>query len=169
MAGAALSLAGRLLDRWKNADGPATALLGLRAHLLGRGVMLLCAVALIATLPNDIRQFAFADGRTFIHLLAGLAAALCVTTLVVVGNRRKSLPLSIAGIALLGLEGMSFVAARDFVRLAYLKEHFSLTDVPVHPQWGMLTIFLVSMVAGLAFLVVLTVKVTRRAITAKVS
>lgn len=164
VAGAALVLAGILRSRWRGYDsGAAIRTLGMKGHLIGRLVTAVSAGALLATLPQDLLG-ALMAGPGKLFLMAGTGLAALATALVVLGARKQAAPLAIAGAILMVLEGILFAAARDFLRQAYLAPHFTFADVPVFEQWGMVGIFLASMVLGLTLIIVLTVKVSKGAI-----
>jgi hypothetical protein len=72
--------------------------------------------------------------------------------------------MAVLALVIVALEVASFAVLRDRVRLDYLAGHFALSDVPVRAQWGMFTVFVLSLLAGLALLVVVTRRVAARAI-----
>ncbi len=164
VAGAALVLVGILRSSWRGDDsGGAIGELGMRGHLIGRVVTVAAAFAVVTALPENLFSALMAGpGRLF--LMAGAGLAVLATALVVLGARKGSSPFAIVGMVLMTLEVMMFVAARDFLRQAYVASHFTFADVPMFEQWGMVGIFFTSMVAGLALLIVLTVKVSKGAI-----
>lgn len=164
VAGVSLVLAGILRSKWRGDNaGDYMSALGRNGLLMGRVVMASAAGALIATLPKELFD-ALWGGAGKIHLIVGVAIAVLGTGLVVMAFHKKSSVLAIVGAVLLVLEVAMFVGVRDLLRQEYLAPYFKLSDVPVHAQWGMFTIFVVSMGIGLAFLVVLTVKVSKTAI-----
>jgi len=46
--------------------------------------------------------------------------------------------------------------------MEYLRDFVALPEIPVHPQWGMLVLFAVTLVLGVAFTVFWLVRVVRR-------
>ncbi|MBN2718463.1 MAG: hypothetical protein JXX14_21645 [Deltaproteobacteria bacterium] len=164
VAGAALVLVGILRSKWRGDDaGVPIHELGMKGHLIGRVATLAAAGALISTLPKEFLDTLMAGpGKLFLIFGVGLAAL--STAMVVVAAQKKGTVFGIIGIVLMVLEVIMFIAVRDFLRQIYLAEFFKFEDVPVHEQWGMVGIFVASMVAGLALLIVLTVKVSKSAI-----
>ena len=165
VAGVALVLAGLYRSRWRGDDsGNAISSLGMKGHLIGRVVTLAAAGALVASLPKNVFDTAMAGpGKLF--LIIGIALAVLATGLTVLSALKKAAIFGVIGAVLLVLEVIMLAVTRDFVRQAYLQPHFNFTDVPVFEQWGMVGIFVTSMALGLALLIVLTVKVSRTAIT----
>ncbi|MBN2340583.1 MAG: hypothetical protein JXX29_07760 [Deltaproteobacteria bacterium] len=164
VGGAALVLMGIFRSKWRgNNSGDAAGSLGMRGLLLGRVITAAAAGALIAVLPKNLLSDTLV-GAGRVHLILGIALALLSTALLVLGAKKKNGLLAVVGTVLLVLEAAMFVVVRDMLRQQYLAPQFTLSDVSVHEQWGMFSIFAVSMVAGLAFLIVLTVKVSKTAI-----
>ena len=164
VAGAALVLAGVLRSKWRGDDsGKAIYDLGMKGHLIGRVATAAAAGALISTLPEaHFENLMAGHGKLF--LILGVVLAVLATALIVVAAKKKAAVFGIIGIVLMVLEAIMFITVRDFLRQIYVAEHFTFEDVPVFEQWGMVGIFVASMVAGLALLIVLTVKVSKTAI-----
>ena len=159
VGGLALILAGAYI---KN-GGPAMQL-GFRAYIIGRVIMAVAGAWLIAVLPERIRDLVFEGGAPTVHLTAGCGLALVAAVLAAAAYKKRSLRLGVVSAAVMLVEALSFVGLRDQVRIAYLADYFKMEEVPVHEQWGMFTLFAVTMVAGLAFLIVMTVKVSSNAV-----
>lgn len=165
VAGLALVLAGALLRRWRGDEqGAPMSALGLKSFVLGRVFTAGAAAALIATLPDAIREQVLSGGGETIHLAAGIGLAVVATIIGVLAARRGSVRLSVLAFVVMAVEVASFVVLRDRVRLDYLADHFALSDVPMNHQWGMFSIFAAALLVGLTFLIVMTYKVVTRAI-----
>jgi hypothetical protein len=102
-------------------------------------------------------------------LLAAGAAALGALAVVLGWRARGATRLRVPVLASVSLFGAMacLVVVRDLVRMEYLRPHFDLGRVAVHAQWGMFAIFAVSLVAGLALLIGLAVKVVPRIAVAR--
>ncbi|MBN2528945.1 MAG: hypothetical protein JXR76_21330 [Deltaproteobacteria bacterium] len=164
VAGAALVLVGILRSKWRGDDsGNAISDMGMKGHIIGRALTVAAAGGLAATLPKETFE-AMMAGPGKLFLAIGIVLAVLATVLVIVGAKKKMVLLPITGIVLMVLEVIMLVASRDFLRQEYLRPHFEFGHVPIFEQWGMVGIFVASMVAGLALLIVLTVKVSKNAI-----
>ena len=165
VAGAALVLVGIFRSKWRGDDsGHAITALGMKGHLIGRVVTLAAAGALVASMPTEIFGAAM-EGPARLFLMIGMVLGALATVLVVLSAKKKVALFGVIGAVLMVLEVIMLAVTRDFVRQAYLQPHFSFADVPVFDQWGMVGIFVSSLVLGLALLIVLTVKVSRTAIS----
>jgi hypothetical protein len=165
VAGAALVLVGIFRSKWREDNsGHTITALGMKGHLIGRLLTLAAAGALVASLPGDILS-ATIEGPGKLFLIAGVVLAVLATGLTVLSAVKKAAVFGVVGTVLMVLEAIMLVATRDMVRQEYLKPYFTFGDVPVFDQWGMVGIFVTSMVLGLALLIVLTVKVSRTAIS----
>lgn len=161
VAGLALLLRGTWLVKWgQEAEGRASQSLGFRAAVVGVVLEVVGFVAWMTTLPADLRDYMTAGPMTGpLATWAVLGVAALVLIRMSAGRGRMVLPVTAA--VLTFLSAVCLVVARDHLRREYLADHFDLAAVVVNPQWGMFTIFLVSMVLGLGFIVVLTVMVAR--------
>jgi hypothetical protein len=165
VAGAALVLVGIFRSKWRGDDsGHAITALGMKGHLIGRVLTLAAAGALVASLPKDILS-ATMDGPGKLFLITGIALAVLATGLTVLSAVKKAAVFGVVGTVLMVLEVIMLAVTRDMVRQEYVKPYFTFSDVPVFDQWGTVGIFVTSMVLGLALLIVLTVKVSRAAIS----
>jgi hypothetical protein len=161
VSGLALIIAGAVFKTGEKTIG-----LGIRAYLIGRVLMAAAGAGLIAALPPVIRDQVFSGGPLTAHFGGGVGLAVIASGLAFVAFKKKSVRLGVVSAVVMLLEVASFVGLRDQVRLAYLSDFFKMSDVEVHEQWGMFGIFAVSMVVGLAFLIVMTVKVSKSALFA---
>lgn len=166
VAGVVLLMRGGWL-RAREGPGEAAAAasgLGLRAVLAGVGLWVAGVAAWLATLPGAVRDLVLGEGP---WAVVGVAAFVLVAGSVPVAVRasRATGVRWPTGVAVsLTLAFACVLVVRDQVRMAYLRDYFSLSEVPVHPQWGMLAIFGATLVAGLVFTGVLVARVAGRAL-----
>lgn len=164
VAGVVLLMRGAWLRSQGQQEAKTTSDLGWRGVLLGAILWGVGLAAWLGTLPSQARSVVLDGGAG----PAVLAAAIALLALAVILARLAShaagfaRPLACAVCLALAFGGVLVV--RDQVRLVYLRDHFSLAAIPVNPQWGMLAIFGTTLVVGLAFTAVLTVRVARRAL-----
>ncbi len=160
VAGAAFVLRGVYLRRWGHADtGARAARQGVIAMAVGLCGAALAAAGVLATLPEGIRTFVVGGGLPLGLLISGAAFELAALGLGVVAWRRSALVAAYGAAAAVTGALACIVVLRDQVRGAYLAPHFDLAAQPVYEQWGMLALFGVSLVLGLALLIVLLCKV----------
>ncbi len=100
----------------------------------------------LGTLPEFVRDASTLHGILFTIALYGSI----VGTVISLINARLYKVMPAAGWALATVFMM--VLARDFVRLAYLRPYFSLSDLPVDPQYSPFLLFLITAV-GMGYLV----------------
>ena len=160
VAGLALIIRGAYLGSWGATDeGARSRSFGSWAFLVGMAVEAVAAGLVIATLPDRVRAFALGGGTPTILLGIGIVLAIAATAAAFLAARREGLLMPmVSGAGVVGALAC-FVVLRDLVRQEYLRPHFELASVPVNAQWGMLAIFGVSLVAGLALLIYLFVQV----------
>ena len=159
VAGLALIWRGVYLLRWGFEEaGRQSQKLGLRAFLLSPVVWIVAGAGVYATRTQDLLAM-FDHAATIPLMTIGIVCGLLavVFAFLSVGRQKALFPL----VSSVGVTGViaSMVIFRDQARMAYLEPYFQLSSVPVNAQWGMLTIFLVSLVIGLALLVFLALKV----------
>ncbi|MBN1549971.1 hypothetical protein JW979_00820 [bacterium] len=70
---------------------------------------------------------------------------------VIMGYRKKVLASTVSMLLTIVLMTLT----RDFLRTAYLNEHFHISKLPVIPQYSPMIVFIVSLVAGLAMVVLM--------------
>lgn len=159
VAGVSMILRGAYLRRWGHAEaGSGAAKQGIAAMLLGAAGAAISAAVAVGAMPPAIREFLFSGAPLGLVAAAGVFALLALAIGFVASRSAALVPVYAAVLATTGTVAC-IVALRDQVRGAYLKPYFRLADVPVHTQWGMLAIFSVSLVAGLALIIVLLCKV----------
>lgn len=164
VAGVALVLVGILRSKWRGDDsGTAISSLGIKGHLIGRAITVAAAGALIASLPKEHFE-AIMAGPGKLFLIIGIVLGVLATTLAVLAAKKKSVAVGVMAAVILAPEVMMLIVVRDLLRQEYIAQFFNFSHVPVFEQWGMVGIFLTSLVAGLALLIVLTVKVSKTAI-----
>lgn len=142
---------GWLRSRGRDDEGRTASALGLRAVLLGSGLEVAGIAALIATLPGPARDVVLGGGAWTAVAGVGLVLGAAAVLLAVRASRATGVGLPLAAAASLALGFACLIVVRDQVRMEYLREFFALEEIPVHPQWGMFTIFAVTLVAGLVF------------------
>ena len=162
VAGLALMLRGAYLVRWGHAEeGQRSKRLGFTSVVVGVLGALVGAAGLLATFPERIRAFVLGGGVPTALFAAAAAAGVVGVVLVILARVGRGL-LPIYAATLTFAAGLACVVIlRDLVRGAYLAPYFRLAEVPIHVQYGMLAIFGASLVAGLALLIVLLIKVAR--------
>jgi hypothetical protein len=166
VAGLGLVLAGAVSSRTGRREaGDGMRRYGVKAHLLGRALTAVAAAALLLALPEHVKAVVLGGGTPTALAIAAIALALVATILALAAARRGSTRLAIAGAVAMALELGGLVALRDRVRLELLADHFRLSDVPTHEQWGMFALFAATLVVGLAFLFVVTRAVAKNLIT----
>ncbi|MCU0665077.1 MAG: hypothetical protein MUC50_22480 [Myxococcota bacterium] len=164
VAGLALVILGSVRRAWGDEQsGKAIAAFGRNAHLVGRALALGAAAWLLSTLPQNVRETVIGGGLTTVVLYVAGGLVLVTTALTVAGSRQKSPLFPIAASVSMLLELFCLLIVRDHARLATLSPFFKLEDVPVNAQWGMTIAFALTLVLGLAFLVVITWKVGKTA------
>jgi len=160
VSGLGIILAGSFLSRWgREAEASLFRSFGVRAVPVGFVLQAVCALWIIAVLPENISAFVFAGNSATVLLVAGiiLAALAAILALIAAGSKRVlpallSLIMAFAAI-------FCHAALRDMVRLQYLAPVFDLSQVPVKTQWGMFGIFVATLLLGLALLIVLMLRV----------
>lgn len=166
VAGLGLVLAGAFASRTGRREaGDGMRRYGVKAHLLGRALTAFAAAALLLALPEHVKAVVLGGGTPTALAIAAIALALVATILALAAARRGSPRLAIAAAVAMALELGGLVALRDRVRLELLADHFRLSDVPTHEQWGMFALFAATLVVGLAFLFVVTRAVAKNLIT----
>ncbi len=131
--------------------------------LLEQGSLLFVAATMVnyaigfwflARLSHNV-QLMFMGGSGFAAVLLGLGMLLPLAAIVhLVLAKQNKAPVRQASIGIgAGLLTVAvMVLMRDMVRNAYLAPHFQIQALPVAPQWGVIVLFLVLFVAGLATL-----------------
>jgi hypothetical protein len=108
----------------------------------------------LVALPRPVRMLFLGEDAVATTTLA-VAVVLSLVALLLVlyaSMAEKPLTPSGAGIALLLITVFLMVLMRDIVRTAYLQPHFELSSLQVAPQMGVIALFLVLFLAGLATL-----------------
>jgi len=89
---------------------------------------------------------------TLISLTFLLAIGAIAHLLLAKSGGDKSARRAVVGIGMTVATVAAMIFVRDMVRTAYLQPHYRLSDLPVQPQWGIIALFLLLFVAGLATL-----------------
>jgi hypothetical protein len=126
----------------------------------------------LMSLPRNVALIFFRDGLGVAVFGVALLATLAATILLLVGGTAKEpLPLIHAGFGMVLITVALMVVMRDMVRTAYLQPYFQLSRLQVSPQTGIIIVFLLTFVGGLATLVWMLRKVaqgrSQQAATAK--
>jgi hypothetical protein len=126
----------------------------------------------LMSLPRNVALIFFRDGLGVAVFGVALLATLAATILLLVGGTAKEpSPLIHAGFGMVLITVALMVVMRDMVRTAYLQPYFQLSRLQVSPQTGIIIVFLLTFVGGLATLVWMLRKVaqgrSQQAATAK--
>jgi hypothetical protein len=89
---------------------------------------------------------------TLITLTFLLAIGAIAHLLLAKNGGDKSARRAVVGIGMTVATVAAMIFVRDMVRTAYLQPHYRLSDLPIQPQWGIIALFLLLFVAGLATL-----------------
>ncbi|MDX9722047.1 MAG: hypothetical protein RBU37_14975 [Myxococcota bacterium] len=168
IAGMVMVMVGAVLKRWKETEKARQfSSLGWSSMVLGRFLLVLTGALLLWSLPPEIAAKVSAGGMETLFFALGLLLAMVSTGLVFQASRLARLDLSIAALVVASLEAAAFIMLRDQVRLDYLAPHFQLNELTVNAQWGLFGLFAVSLVVGLVFLILVTIRVARGLLAAR--
>jgi len=160
VSGLGIILAGAFLTRWgREVEGAAFKAFGKSVVPLGLLLQALCALWVVAVLPERISAYVLSGNTATLLLVAGVVLVALAMILALVAAKSKGILLPMLSSVLAYAAIFCHAAMRDMVRLQYLVPHFDLSQVPLKAQWGMFGIFVVTLVAGLALLIVLMLKV----------
>lgn len=134
---------------------------GLRAMVVATVLEVVAVAGLWFTLPSPVTEALRTPGTLLVLSVSTAALGLASLAVAWLSKNRAGLGLPILAAHLLVGAVACLVIVRDRVRLVYLRPHFRLEEAPVIPQWGMFGMFVVTLVVGLAFLVVLTQQTVR--------
>jgi hypothetical protein len=116
----------------------------------------------LMSLPRNVALIFFRDGVGVLIFGVALLATLAATILLLVGGTAKEpSPMIHAGFAMVLITVALMVVMRDMVRTAYLQPYFRLSRLQVSPQTGIIIVFLLTFVGGLATLVWMLRKVAQ--------
>ena len=116
----------------------------------------------LMSLPRNVALIFFRDGVGVSVFGVALLATLAATILLLVGGTAKEpSPLIHAGFGMVLITVALMVVMRDMVRTAYLQPYFQLSRLQVSPQTGIIIVFLLTFVGGLATLVWMLRKVAQ--------
>jgi hypothetical protein len=159
-AGLALIWRGAYFNKWGFSEaGRQSQTTGFRALLITPALWIISAIGLYFVRPADLTAMFSYSGLTMPLLIIGISTGLVmvISAYLAVGKSSVIYPL-IASIGMLGAVG-SIVIFRDLVRLRELSPYFDMAAVPVNTQWGIFTIFVITLAAGLILLIALSLKV----------
>ncbi|HNQ36580.1 MAG TPA: hypothetical protein PLX49_09435 [Prolixibacteraceae bacterium] len=116
---------------------------GLRIFALATAVQVVVGCWYLLTLPREfILQFMGRNALATFFLLAG---AVCGTGAMVTawsGQFKTTILLTLATLA-------AMIITRYQLRIMYLNDHFSVSELTLNPQYGVMALFLIILVAGL--------------------
>ena len=116
----------------------------------------------LMSLPRNVALIFFRDGVGVSVFGVALLATLAATILLLVGGTAKEpSPMIHAGFGMVLITVALMVVMRDMVRTAYLQPYFQLSRLQVSPQTGIIIVFLLTFVGGLATLVWMLRKVAQ--------
>ncbi len=116
----------------------------------------------LMTLPKNVALIFFRDGVGVSVFAVALLATLAATILLLIGGTAKEPSKLIhAGFGMVLITVALMVVMRDMVRTAYLQPYFQLSRLQVSPQVGIIVVFLLTFVGGLATLVWMLRKVAQ--------
>jgi hypothetical protein len=156
-AGLALVLrAGFLRGRGAGSEAEASQRIGLRSMVAATVLQTAAVLALWLTLPDAVK-LAFGESRALGALAIGaMLLGLGALAVAWLSRTRAGMRLPVLAAHLFVGAIACLVIARDLVRQVYLRPYLELGAAPVVPQWGMFVGFVVTLVAGVVFLVVMT-------------
>lgn len=130
----------------------------------------LIGMAFLMTLPKNVASIFFSDALGVSIFALALVTTLAATIMLLIGGTaKKPGPLVHAGFGMVIITVALMVVMRDMVRTAYLQPYFQISRLQVSPQVGIIVVFLLTFIGGLATLVWMLRKVAqgkRRQLTA---
>lgn len=160
VSGLGLIWRGVFLERWgMSAVGHASRMLGFRA-LLVTAILWITIVVWMAFADSWESQRDLAEtGNARIILIVWMLAAVAGLVLGYMATQGRGLMLPIlASLSIVGTTAC-LVILRDLVRIGQLAPAWDTSLVPVRAQWGMFSMFLVTLVIGGGLIIFLLVKV----------
>ncbi len=116
----------------------------------------------LMALPKNVAMIFFRDGVGVSVFAVALLSTLAATILLLIGGTAKEpSPLVHAGFGMVLITVALMVVMRDMIRTAYLQPYFSISKLQVSPQVGIIFVFLLTFVGGLATLVWMLRKVAK--------
>ena len=116
----------------------------------------------LMALPKNVAMIFFRDGVGVSVFAVALLSTLAATILLLIGGTAKEpSPLVHAGFGMVLVTVALMVVMRDMVRTAYLQPYFQISKLQVSPQVGIIFVFLLTFVGGLATLVWMLRKVAK--------
>jgi hypothetical protein len=156
VAGLTLLLRGGYLSRRNPEAAKVSRRIGVNLAIGASVLQAIFSFALFSKLPKTI-----AAQLTVPGIYSGLAIAATVLGLAALGvailsTKRTGMGLAILAAHLYFVADACVVILRDLVRQLYLAPYYKLSEAPVVPQWGMFFGFVLALVLGLVFLIVVT-------------
>lgn len=161
-AGLALVLrAGFLRKRGNDAEADASHRVALRSMSVAVVLQTAAVIGLWFTLPSQVKQALIRPGALSSLAVASIVCGLSSYAIAYAARTRRGMGLPVLAAHLFVAAVACLVITRDLVRQIYLHPYFRVETAPVLPQWGMASAFVVILLAGLVFLVVVTKQMVR--------
>lgn len=114
-------------------------------------IQFVVGIIFLITLPRDVMLLLMGDSisGTVFFLLAIMGALGSVMIFLLSLLKEEPKPLLYTGFALVLFTVFSMVMVRDVVRSGYIAEYFSLGQLEVNPQTGIILLFLLLFISGL--------------------
>lgn len=156
-AGLALLVrAGSLRKRGATSEADASYRYGIRSMIVATTLQTLAAIGLAMTLPPPVKAALFQPSALSACALGAAVLGASALGVGVLARKRAGTGMPIIAAHLFVGAVACLVVARDLVRQIYLRPYFQLGHAPVIPQWSMAMAFVLILVVGLVFLVVVT-------------
>ena len=159
VAGVALIWRGAKFIKWGFEEiGRKSQQTGFKIFLISIPVWIIAAVGVYYSRPDEISAM-LSMGNSKLLFGIGIVSVVIASlfAFLAIGKGGFVFPL----ISSLGVFGtvISMVIFRETVRINELASDFDLSAIPVNHQWGMFSLFMVTLVLGLAFLIIMFAKV----------
>jgi hypothetical protein len=160
VAGLALIWRGAYLIKWGHTEiGKRNQQFGFRAMLFSPLFWAVSAIGLFFTRGSDLQAMFDFSGGTVILLIIGLLSVIISYLFAFLSiGKTKIFYLILSTLGIFGSMA-AMVIFRDLVRIYQLQPYFELSSVPVNAQWGMFTLFMITLAIGAAFLIIYAFKV----------
>jgi hypothetical protein len=146
VAGLYLALIGYFRFRRTRIDQDELIAKGMYFFKIATMIQIVIGIWFLFSLPTPVRGLLL-GGSTYgtVLLLIGIILA---GTALYLGIKKRLMPCVFSTLALLA----TMIFIRDFVRIAYLKPYFSVSDLTVRPEYSPMIFFLVVFAVGLALI-----------------
>ncbi len=116
---------------------------GLKIFAVATIIQVVIGFWLLISLPREVMLLYM--GRNMLYTVTLLAAIVLALAVIVTASLKRLWPT----VVLLVLTVVAMVMMRTFLRSGYLAPYFRIEDVALKPQYDMLSLFLITFVAGL--------------------